>query len=248
MHANDAPLYGLTQEQVRARREQGRTNTMPRRAEGGLADILRRNVLTLFNLLNLCLAGLLLWVGSHRDMLFLGVVLSGRVMVEHSDIWGNRAILGSAAPGAVFGEAYACIPGEPLQVCVSAMEKTDLLLLNVGKVLTTCTRACPFHTKLVRNLLAVCAAKNLQLSGRILHTSSKSIRGRLLSYFSECAKRAGSYSFRIPYNRQQLADYLGVDRSAMCNELSKMQKDGLIRYEKNDVLLGEANLPSELAE
>ena len=179
---------------------------------------------------------------------FLGVVLSGRVMVEHSDIWGNRAILGSAAPGAVFGEAYACIPGEPLQVCVSAMEKTDLLLLNVGKVLTTCTSACSFHTKLVRNLLAVCAAKNLQLSGRILHTSSKSIRGRLLSYFSECAKRAGSYSFRIPYNRQQLADYLGVDRSAMCNELSKMQKDGLIRYEKNDVLLGEANLPSELAE
>ena len=179
---------------------------------------------------------------------FLGVVLSGRVMVEHSDIWGNRAILGSAAPGAVFGEAYACIPGEPLQVCVSAMEKTDLLLLNVGKVLTTCTSACPFHTKLVRNLLAVCAAKNLQLSGRILHTSSKSIRGRLLSYFSECAKRAGSYSFRIPYNRQQLADYLGVDRSAMCNELSKMQKDGLIRYEKNDVLLGKADLPSELAE
>ena len=178
----------------------------------------------------------------------LGVVLSGRVMVEHSEIWGNRAILGSAAPGAVFGEAYACIPGEPLQVCVSAMEKTDLLLLNVGKVLTTCTSACSFHTKLVRNLLAVCAAKNLQLSGRILHTSSKSIRGRLLSYFSECAKRAGSYSFRIPYNRQQLADYLGVDRSAMCNELSKMQKDGLIRYEKNDVLLGEANLPSELAE
>lgn len=168
---------------------------------------------------------------------FLGVVLSGRVMVEHSDIWGNRAILGSAAPGAVFGEAYACIPGEPLQVSVCAVEKTTVLLLNVGKVLTTCTSACAFHTKLVRNLLTVCAVKSLQLSRRILHTSSKSIRGRLLSYFSQCAKRSGSYSFQIPYNRQQLADYLGVDRSAMCNELSKMQRDGLIQYEKNYVIL-----------
>lgn len=168
---------------------------------------------------------------------FLGVVLSGRVMVEHSDIWGNRAILGSAAPGAVFGEAYACIPGEPLQVSVCAVEKTTVLLLNVGKVLTTCTSACAFHTKLVRNLLTVCAVKSLQLSRRILHTSSKSIRGRLLSYFSQCAKRTGSYSFQIPYNRQQLADYLGVDRSAMCNELSKMQRDGLIQYEKNHVIL-----------
>ena len=111
--------------------------------------------------------------------------------------------------------------------------------MNVGKVLTTCTNACAFHTKLVRNLLTVCAHKSLQLSMRILHTSSKSIRGRLLSYFSECAKKSGSYSFRIPYNRQQLADYLGIDRSAMCNELSKMQRDGVIRYEKNDVTLRE---------
>ena len=97
--------------------------------------------------------------------------------------------------------------------------------------------ACPFHTRLVRNLLTVCAHRNLQLSQRIQHTSSKSIRGRLMSYFSECAKRARSNSFLIPYNRQQLADYLNVDRSTMCNELSKMQKDGIIEYSKNQFLL-----------
>ena len=169
----------------------------------------------------------------------VGIVLSGMAMVEYSDVWGNHTILGNAAPGAVFAEAYACIPGEPLQVSVSAAEKTEVLFLNVGKVLTTCTNACAFHTKLVRNFLTVCAHKSLQLSMRILHTSSKSIRGRLLSYFSECAKKSGSYSFRIPYNRQQLADYLGIDRSAMCNELSKMKRDGVIRYEKNDVTLRE---------
>lgn len=90
MHANDVPLHGLTQEEVRAHREQGRTNTMPRRTEGGVADILRRNVLTLFNLLNLCLAGLLLWVGSHRDMLFLGVVLSNTLIGAIQELRAKR--------------------------------------------------------------------------------------------------------------------------------------------------------------
>lgn len=167
----------------------------------------------------------------------IGVVLKGMALIESSDIWGNNSILGSAGRGAVFAEAYACIPGEPLLISVTAAEDTAVLFLHVSKILTTCTSACVFHTKLVRNLLTVSANKNLQLSRRILHTGSKSIRGRLLSYFSECAKKAGKYSFQVPYSRQQLADYLGVDRSALCNELSKMQKDGLIQYEKNNFLI-----------
>ena len=163
----------------------------------------------------------------------MGVVLSGMALIEHSDVWGNRILLGNAAPGAVFAESYACIPGEPLQISVVASEDTSVLFLNVGKVLTTCTNSCEFHTKLVRNLLTVCAGKSLDLSRRILHSTSKSIRGRLMSYFSECIKKSGSYSFEIPYNREQLASYLGVDRSAMSNELSKMKKEGLIQYHKN---------------
>ena len=163
----------------------------------------------------------------------VGVVLSGMVMIACSDVWGNNSIFGSAAPGAVFAEAYACMPGEALLIAASAAEDSAVLFLNVGKVLSTCPNSCVFHTKLIRNLLTVCAYKNLQLSRRILHTSSKSIRGRLMSYFSECVKKCGSYSFEIPYSRQQLADYLSVDRSAMCSELSKMQRDGLIQYKKN---------------
>ena len=164
---------------------------------------------------------------------FMGVVLSGMALIEYCDVWGNRSILGNTAPGAVFAESYACIPGEPLQISVLAAEDTSVLFLNVGKVLTTCSNSCDFHTKLVRNLLTVCAGKSLELSRRILHGTSKSIRGRLLSYFSECVKKSGSYSFEIPYNREQLASYLGVDRSAMSNELSKMKKEGLIQYHKN---------------
>nr|WP_317282598.1 Crp/Fnr family transcriptional regulator [uncultured Sellimonas sp.] len=167
----------------------------------------------------------------------IGIVLSGMAMISCSDVWGNNSILGNVVPGSVFAEVYACIPGQPMLVTVSAAEDTVILFLNVGRVLTTCTNACPFHARLARNLLTVCAHRSLLLSQRILHTSSKSIRGRLMSYFSECAKRSGSNSFTIPYNRQQLADYLNVDRSTMCNELSKMQKDNLIEYKKNHIVL-----------
>ncbi len=167
----------------------------------------------------------------------MGIVLSGMALISCGDIWGNTSVLGHVTPGSVFAEVYACIPGEPLLITVSAAEDTTVLFMNVGRILSTCTNACPFHTRLARNLLTVCAHKSLQLSQRILHTSSKSIRGRLMSYFSQCAKQAGNHIFHIPYNRQQLADYLGVDRSAMCHELSKMQKEGLISYEKNRFLL-----------
>ena len=167
----------------------------------------------------------------------MGIVLSGMALISCGDIWGNTSVLGHVTPGSVFAEVYACIPGEPLLITVSAAEDTTVLFMNVGRILSTCTNACPFHTRLARNLLTVCAHKSLQLSQRILHTSSKSIRGRLMSYFSQCAKQAGNSTFQIPYNRQQLADYLGVDSSAMCHELSKMQKEGLISYEKNRFLL-----------
>lgn len=163
----------------------------------------------------------------------IGVVLTGRVVIELGDVWGNNSVLSSIGPGGVFAEAYACVPGEPLMVNVTAAEDTEALLLNIKRVLEPCSKVCPYHVRLVRNLLALCAGKNLQLSRRVLHTGPKSIRKRLLSFFSECIKRTGSYSFDIPYNRQQLADYLSVERSALSNELSIMQRDGLIRYEKN---------------
>ena len=175
-----------------------------------------------------------------RPTRHIGVVLSGMAVVQYCDAWGGNSILGSAAPGAVFAEAYACVPGEPLLISVCAAEDTSVLFLLAGKALSACPQPCPAHRALIRNLLTVCAQKSLQLSGRILHTSPKSIRGRLMSYFSECAKKAGNSSFQIPYNRQQLADYLSVDRSALCSELSRMQRDGLIRYQKNhfDIIEG----------
>ena len=168
---------------------------------------------------------------------WMGLVLEGRAIISCADVWGKSSILGFAEPGAVFGEAYACVPGEALLISVCAAEETRVLFLNVGKLLTVCGNACPFHARLIRNLLSISAGKNLQLSRRIFHTTPKSIRGRLLSYFSECAKKSGSLTFTLPFNRQQLADYLGVDRSAMSSELSKMQRDGLIQVQGGTITM-----------
>ena len=165
----------------------------------------------------------------------LGVVLSGRVLIQYCDVFGTASILGSAGVGDTFGEAYACCPGAALEIEAVAAEDTAILLLNVQRILTTCPNSCAFHAGLIRNLLTVCAQKNLSFSRRMLHTTPKTIRGRLLSYFSERVKVTRSRRFALPFNRQQLADYLGVDRSALSAELSKMQKDGLIRYDRKTV-------------
>lgn len=163
----------------------------------------------------------------------LGLVLSGSVLIENDDLWGNRSILDRIGPGQIFAETYACVPGEKLLVTVTAAEKTEVLFLNVGKILRVCTNACSFHARLIRNLLTLSAQKNLNLSRRIFHTSAKSIRGRLLSYLSWQAVKQGSREFDIPFNRQQLADYLGLDRSAMSAELGKMKREGLIQVDRS---------------
>lgn len=167
----------------------------------------------------------------------LGLVLSGLVLITHADAWGSESVLGHAGPGSVFAEAYACIPGEPLLIRVTAAEDARVLFIDAGRLLEPCAAACGRHKRVIQNLLGICARKSLQLSRKILHTGPKTIRGRLMSYFSDCAGQAGGSSFTLPYRRQQLADYLGVDRSAMCAELSKMRRDGLIEYDKNRVTL-----------
>lgn len=163
----------------------------------------------------------------------LGFVLSGSVHVAADDVWGNRSILSHVTAGQIFAETYACIPGQPLLVSVTAAEDTEVLFLNIAKLLKICTNACTHHSRLIQNLLQISAQKNLTLSQRMLHTAPKTIRGRLLSYFSQQAVEAGEHQFTIPFNRQQLADYLGVDRSALSAELSKMRQEGLLEYRKN---------------
>ncbi len=169
----------------------------------------------------------------------IGLVESGSVNIVVNLYWGNSIIFGHVGKGEVFAENFAAIPGKELVCDVVACAETEVLFLNMQKLLTTCERACAFHTRLIMNMLRISAQKNLNMSSRMMHTASRSLRERLLSYFSEQALEHGSPHFTIPFNRQQLAEYLGVNRSAMSNELSKMQEDGFLTYHRNEFTLKE---------
>ena len=166
----------------------------------------------------------------------IGLVLSGSVRIEHTDLWGNKIILGITPAGGVFAESYACIPNEPMMVDAVANEDCDILFINVPRLFIPCS-ACVSQNRLIQNLVMISAGKNLQLSRRSLHTSSKTIRGRLSSYFSQQVSAQRSNKIVIPFDRQQLADYLNLDRSALSKELGKMRKDGLIEYNKNTFVI-----------
>lgn len=167
----------------------------------------------------------------------IGIVEEGSVNIVVNFYWGNSNIFGRIGRGEIFAENYAAIPEKELLCDVVAAESTNVILLDFQCLLSTCEKNCVFHNRLIQNIVRISAMKSLNLSSRMMHIAPKSIRGRLLSYLSEQAEVHGSPLFMIPFSRQQLADYLGVDRSALSNELSKMQKDGLIAFRKNEFTL-----------
>lgn len=168
---------------------------------------------------------------------FIGIVLSGSVHVIQEDFWGNRNIVSIVGPGELFAEAYVCVPGTPLAVSVVAETNTTVLCLDIHRVLTTCGNACLFHARLIQNLLSTMAEKNLQLSGKLTHLSQRSTRKKLLSYLSAQSQRTGKDTFLIPFDRQELADYLSVDRSAMSAELGRLRDEGVLAFQKNQFQL-----------
>ena len=159
---------------------------------------------------------------------FVGVVLTGTVQILRTDYYGNRSVLTVVSPGELFGEAFACAGVETLPVSAIALQNSTVLMLNCQRVLTGCSNACPFHSRLLRNLLQVIAQKNLTLNRKIRCMSRKTTQEKLMEFLLEQAKQQGSPEFVIPYDRQALADYLGVERSAMSVELSKLKKAGRI--------------------
>lgn len=167
----------------------------------------------------------------------IGLVLAGSVLVIQEDIWGNRNILSKAGPGQTFAAAYACAPGSLLNVSVAAETPAAAMFLNVRRVLTVCPSACVHHSRIIRNLLGELAEKNLRFGEKLTHMGQRSTRAKLMSYFSAEAQRLGKYEFDIPFSRQQLADYLAVERSGLSLELGKMKREGLLDFHKSHFVL-----------
>lgn len=164
----------------------------------------------------------------------IGVVRTGSVLVESVDPWGNRSILSGIAAGQPFGETYA-LCGAPLMVDAVAAQPCTVLFLQLD--MPDGGHRRPWQERLQQNLLAVCTRKNLTLSGRMRCLSAKSVRGRLAAYLSEQAALQGKTAFTIPFDRQQLADYLNLDRSALSKELGRMRREGLLDFRKNQFWL-----------
>ena len=162
-----------------------------------------------------------------------GLLLSGEVHIVQDDLWGQRNIMGKILPPGTFAEPFAATPGAVLNVSVVASVPSKVMFLNIQRITTVCSETCPQHALLIRNLVSVLARKNLQLNDKITHMSKRRTREKLLSYLSSESLRQGSLEFDIPFDRQQLADYLCIERSAMSAELSRLQKDGLLATERS---------------
>ncbi len=165
----------------------------------------------------------------------VGVVLRGSVHIENLDLWGTKTILSSIPAGQVFAETYAFC-GDAMLVDAVAAEDCEVLFVNAAAFSGGSSAG---QDKLLHNLLAVSMRKNLSLSQRIFCTTPKTVRGRLLTYFSAQTAACGRLEFDIPFNRQQLADYLNLDRSALSKELCRMRDEGLLQFEKNHFILNQ---------
>lgn len=167
----------------------------------------------------------------------IGMVLSGAVRMERADYYGNRSIIAHIGPSELFGETYACANVQSIPISVVADEDCTVLIMNCRRITTTCTNACAFHNRIIFNLLRLVAEKNLVYDQKIQITSKRTTRDKLMTYLLNQAKLQGSNSFTIPYDRQELADYLEVDRSGLSAEISKLRKEKILESEKSSFIL-----------
>ena len=163
----------------------------------------------------------------------MGLVIDGSVTIENNDIWGNRTILGYVGKNDFFAETYGLLSHEPMLVDVVANEDCKIVFLSISILRTGTLKNEVWASKIVRNLLMISMQKNLALSGRSFHISHKTVRGRVMSYLNSESIRKGKMAFNIPFNRQQMADYLNLDRTALSKELGRMKREGLIDFNKS---------------
>lgn len=164
---------------------------------------------------------------------YIGIMLSGSAQIIRNDYYGNRSIISEIYPSEVFGEAFACAEVRAIPVTVIANEPCEVMLIDCAHILHTCSNNCGFHQQLIFNLMKDLAVKTITFHQKIEITSRRSTREKLMTYLMIQAKKAGTSSFDIPFDRQELADYLEVDRSGLSAEISKLRSEGIIECQRN---------------
>ena len=168
---------------------------------------------------------------------YIGVLLSGSAQIIQIDYYGNRSILAEINQSEMFGEDFACAEVSATPVAVIANEPCEVMLIDCGHILHTCSNNCGFHQQLIFNLMKSLAVKTLSFLNKIEVTSKRSTREKLMTYLALQAKKFGTNSFNIPFDRQELADYLEVERSGLSAEISKLRNEGIIESHKNQFTL-----------
>lgn len=163
---------------------------------------------------------------------YIGIVLSGSAQIIQVDYYGNRSILSEVESGEVFSEEFACAGVESIPISVVADEPCEIMLINCSHIMHTCSNNCGFHQTLIFNLMKDLANKSIMFHQRIEVTSKRTTREKLMTYLALRAKKMGSNSFDIPFDRQELADYLEVDRSGLSAEISKLRSEGILECRK----------------
>ena len=167
----------------------------------------------------------------------LGIVLTGGAQIVRMDYFGNRSIVAEVGPGELFAESFACADTELLPVSVVASEDSRVMLIDARRVTESCSSACEFHSRMIFNLLRVVARKNLIMNQKLEITSRRTTREKLMAYLMTQAKMAGSDRFTIPFDRQELADYLEVDRSGLSAEIGKLRREGVLESRQSEFTL-----------
>jgi len=164
---------------------------------------------------------------------YIGIVLSGSAQILQVDYFGNRSIVSGIDPSHLFAESFACADIKAIPVHVVASEDSEIMFIDCGRIMRACSNACDFHQQLIYNLMKDVAVKNIMFHQKIEITSKRSTREKLMAYLMVQAKKAGSSRFEIPFDRQELADYLEVDRSGLSAEISKLRREGVLNNRKN---------------
>ena len=162
----------------------------------------------------------------------VGVLLSGGLRILREDFWGNRSLLTVIEPGELFAEVFAYLE-LPLTVRVEAIQEGEGVFFSCQALLNP----PPEGAFLPERLITVLARKNFMLNQKVDHLSQRSTRAKVLSYLSDQAERAGSPSFVIPMDRQELADYLAVDRSALSALLGQLRREGILETHRSHFTL-----------
>ena len=167
----------------------------------------------------------------------VGIVLSGEVQITRTDYEGNRSIVSSVHPSELFGESFACAELKKSPVDIVAKEDGEVMIIDIHCLMHTCSNACEFHNKMIFNLLKAVSANNIALNQKIEIISKRTTREKLIAYLSAQSKKVGKNSFTIPYDRQELADYLEVDRSGLSAEISKLRREGVLECKNSSFKL-----------